>query len=221
MNFKFEYFIDVLPKIARHLDITLQLTLVAAIFALLFGTILAVIRYYKTPLLVQLASAYVFIIRGTPVIAQLFFFYYGLATVSSTIKNMPPVTAVAIVMSLNISAFMSESIRGALLAVPNGQKEAAYSIGMTNFQTVRLIILPQAIRIALPPLFNDVINLIKLSSLAFMVGILDVMGAAKVEGTTSFRYFEIYAAVMLIYLVVIALFSFIHKYLERKCTQNN
>lgn len=219
MDFKFEYFMDVLPKVALHLDITLQLTFSAAIFALLIGTTIAVIRYYKIPILHQLASTYVFLIRGTPVVAQLFFFYYGLASLSTVVKNMQPVTAVAIVMSLNIGAFMSESIRGALLSVDEGQKEAAYSLGMTNLQLIRRIVIPQAVRIALPTLFNDIINLIKMSSLAFMVGILDVMGAAKVEGTTSFRYFEIYAAVMLIYLVVIAFFSFIHKYLERKCAE--
>ncbi|TDQ57017.1 amino acid ABC transporter membrane protein (PAAT family) [Mesocricetibacter intestinalis] len=219
MDFKFDYFVEVLPKVARHLDITLQLTLTAAVFALAIGVLTAIIRYYKIPLLYQLSSAYVFVMRGTPVVVQLYFFYFGLAAISTTVKAMAPVTAVAVVMSLNIGAFMSESIRAALLSVDEGQKEAAYSLGMSNFQLIRRIIIPQALRIALPTLFNDIINLIKMSSLAFMLGILDIMGAAKVEGAQTFRYFEIYAAVMLIYLLVIALFSFIHKYLEKKCAQ--
>lgn len=124
---------------------------------------------------------------------------------------------IGIVMSLNMGAFMSESIRGALLSVDEGQKEAAYSLGMTNFQLVTRIVIPQAVRIALPPLFNDVINLIKMTSLAFMLGVPDVMGAAKIEGARTFRYFEIYAAVMLIYWVIIFVLGILHKLLEKKC----
>lgn len=88
---------------------------------------------------------------------------------------------------------------------------------MTNFQLVTRIVIPQAVRIALPPLFNDVINLIKMTSLAFMLGVPDVMGAAKIEGARTFRYFEIYAAVMLIYWVIIFVLGILHKLLEKKC----
>ena len=143
------------------------------------------------------------IMRGTPVVAQLYFFYYGIALYSAFVRNMTPLIAVAVVMSFNMGAFMSESIRGALLSVDEGQKEAAYSLGMTNFQLVTRIVIPQAVRVALPPLFNDIINLIKMTSLAFMLGVPDIMGAAKIEGARTFRYFEIYAAVMLVYWLII------------------
>ena len=122
-----------------------------------------------------------------------------------------------IVMSFNMGAFMSESIRGALLSVDEGQKEAAYSLGMTNFQLVTRIVIPQAVRVALPPLFNDIINLIKMTSLAFMLGVPDIMGAAKIEGARTFRYFEIYAAVMLVYWLIIFVLGILHKLLEKKC----
>ena len=141
----------------------------------------------------------------------------AVALYSAFVRNMTPLIAVAVVMSLNMGAFMSESIRGALLSVDEGQKEAAYSLGMTNFQLVTRIVIPQAVRIALPPLFNDVINLIKMTSLAFMLGVPDVMGAAKIEGARTFRYFEIYAAVMLIYWVIIFVLGILHKLLEKKC----
>ena len=88
---------------------------------------------------------------------------------------------------------------------------------MTNLQLVRRVIIPQAVRVALPPLFNDVINLIKMTSLAFMLGVPDIMGAAKIEGAKTFRYFEIYAAVMLVYWVVIFILGLLHKWLEKKC----
>ena len=209
--FNFSYFFEVLPKVADHLSVTLELTAVSAVFALCIGLVVAIIAYYKIPVLYPVTRAYFFLMRGTPAIVQLYFFYYGIATFSKFIREMDPVPAVAIVMSLNIGAFMSESIRAALMSVDQGQKEAALSIGMSNLQLVRRIIIPQATRIALPTLFNDIINLVKLSSLAFMLGVIDIMGAAKIEGSYTFRYFEIYAAVMVIYLVVIGILTLIHK----------
>ena len=209
--FNFSYFFEVLPKVADHLSVTLELTAVSAVFALCIGLVVAIIAYYKIPVLYPVTRPYVLLMRGTPAIVQLYFFYYGIATFSKFIREMDPVPAVAIVMSLNIGAFMSESIRAALMSVDQGQKEAALSLGMSNLQLVRRIIIPQATRIALPTLFNDIINLVKLSSLAFMLGVIDIMGAAKIEGSYTFRYFEIYAAVMVIYLVVIGILTLIHK----------
>ena len=194
--FKVSYFLEVLPIIASKVNITFELTVAATIFALIVGVIIAIIGYYKIPVLYQLTRVYVSIMRGTPVVAQLYFFYYGIAL---------------------YSAFMSESIRGALLSVDEGQKEAAYSLGMTNFQLVTRIVIPQAVRVALPPLFNDIINLIKMTSLAFMLGVPDIMGAAKIEGARTFRYFEIYAAVMLVYWLIIFVLGILHKLLEKKC----
>ena len=206
--FKVSYFLEVLPIIASKVNITFELTIAATIFALIVGVIIAIIGYYKIPVLYQLTRVYVSIMRGTPVVAQLYFFYYGIALYSAFVRNMTPLIAVAVVMSFNMGAFMSESIRGALLSVDEGQKEAAYSLGMTNFQLVTRIVIPQAVRVALPPLFNDIINLIKMTSLAFMLGVPDIMGAAKIEGARTFRYFEIYAVVLLqLYLRLCSVFS--------------
>ena len=215
--FKVSYFLEVLPIIASKVNITFELTVAATIFALIVGVIIAIIGYYKIPVLYQLTRVYVSIMRGTPVVAQLYFFYYGIALYSAFVRNMTPLIAVAVVMSFNMGAFMSESIRGALLSVDEGQKEAAYSLGMTNFQLVTRIVIPQAVRVALPPLFNDIINLIKMTSLAFLLGVPDIMGAAKIEGARTFRYFEIYAAVMLVYWLIIFVLGILHKLLEKKC----
>ena len=217
--FEISYFIEVLPKVVSKLDVTLQLALVSTIFSLVIGVVVAVIAYYRVKILYPLTRAYVSLMRGTPVVAQLYFFYFGVAVYSTIVRDMTPLAAVTIVMSLNEGAFMSESIRGALLSVDEGQKEAAYSLGMSNLQLVWRIVIPQAVRVALPPLFNDVINLIKMSSLAFMVGVADIMGAAKMEGAKSFRFFEIYAAVMIVYWCTITLFGMVHKYLEKKCAE--
>lgn len=164
--FKISYFLEILPVIARKVNVTFELTIVSTIFALIIGVIVAIISYYKVKGLYQVTRVYVSIMRGTLIVAQLYFFYYGLALYSAFIRDMTPLIAVSVVMSFNMGAFMSESIRGALLSVDEGQKEAAYSLGMTNVQLVIRIIIPQAVRIALPPLFNDVINLIKMTCMA-------------------------------------------------------
>ena len=126
--FKVSYFLEVLPVIASKVNVTFELTVVATFFALLVGVVIAVIGYYKIPALYQFTRVYVSIMRGTPIVAQLYFFYYGIALYSAFVRDMTPLIAVAVVMSLNMGAFMSESIRGALLSVGEGQKEAAYSL---------------------------------------------------------------------------------------------
>ena len=217
MKFNWEYFFQTLPYVASKLNITLSLTIISAIFSLIIGMIFALISYYKVVGLSQLLKVWVSFIRGTPVATQLFFFYYGLANLSSWILNMSPTVAVAVIMSLNMGAFVSETIRGSLISVDEGQREAAMSLGMSGWQMTSRIVIPQAIRVALPPLFNDLINLFKMSSLAFLVGVRDVMGAAKIEGANTFQFFECYACVMLIYWVITLILTAFQKVLEKRC----
>lgn len=217
MKFNWDYFLKTLPYIASKLNVTLSLTVISAGFSLIIGMLFALISYYNVKGLSQILKVWVSFVRGTPVAAQLFFFYYGLANLSSIILNMSPVVAVAVIMSLNMGAFVSESIRGALISVDDGQREAAMSLGMTGLQMTTRIVIPQAIRVALPPLFNDLINLFKMSSLAFLVGVRDVMGAAKIESSNSFQFFESYACVMIIYWVITLILTSIQKILEHRC----
>lgn len=215
--FDFSYFLSCLPKIAARLYVTLELTIISTVFALVIGVLIAMVSLYRVKVLYPISRVYVSFMRGTPVVAQLYFFYFGMAVYSTAIRDMTPLIAVSIVLSLSVGAFMSESIRAAILSVDEGQREAAAAFGLTNGQTFWHVIIPQAVRVAVPPLFNDVINLIKLSSLSFMIGVPDIMGAAKMEGSATFRYFEIYAAVMLVYWVVISLFSLVSRYVQRRC----
>lgn len=217
MKFDWSYFVKTLPYVASKLNITLSLTVISACFSLLIGVVFALISYYKVKGLSQLLKVWISFVRGTPVATQLFFFYYGMANISSIILNMSPVVAVAVIMSLNMGAFVSESIRGALLSVDEGQREAAMSLGMSGLQMTTRIVIPQAIRVALPPLFNDLINLFKMSSLAFLVGVRDVMGAAKIEGANTFKFFECYACVMLVYWIITLVMTSVQKRLEKRC----
>ena len=129
MKFNWEYFFQTLPYVASKLNITLSLTVISAFFSLIIGMVFSLISYYKVAGLSQLLKVWVSFIRGTPVATQLFFFYYGLANLSSWILNMSPTVAVAVIMSLNMGAFVSESIRGSLISVDEGQREAAMSLG--------------------------------------------------------------------------------------------
>lgn len=215
--FNLEYFFKILPIIlVNGLRVTISLTLIVTICSLIIGLIVAIITYYRIKPLNYLCSLYVSIFRGTPLLPQIFFIYFGLAYFSETVRAMSPFTATGIVMSLNIGAYMSETIRASFLSVDEGQKEAAYSLGMSNLQLMQRIIVPQAVRVAIPTLFNNIVDIIKATSVAFVVGVPDIMGVAKTEGAMSFRYFEIYAAIMLIYWIIITLFTFIQKNLEYK-----
>jgi putative amino-acid transport system permease protein len=217
MNFDVGYFLEEIPSIASALDITLILTLVSLVFSLLIGVVVAVAEYYKIAVINQICRVYVSIFRGTPLLPQLFFFYFGVAYFSDIVKNMDPVTATAIVLSLNMGSYMSENIRGALLSVDSGQIEAAFSFGMSRFQTMRRIIAPQAFRVAFPSLFNNFIDLLKSSSMAFVVGAVDIMGKAKLDAAITFRFFEVYAAVMLIYWCIITVLGIVQRRIEAWC----
>lgn len=218
MDFSVSYFLEMIPSIASALDVTLELTAIALVFSLIIGSVAAVAEYYKITIVNQICKIYVSVFRGTPLLPQLFFFYFGIAYFSDFVKNMSPMTASAIVLSLNMGAYIAENIRGALLSVDLGQIEAAFSFGMSRFQTMRRVIAPQAFRVALPSLFNNLIDLIKGSSISFVVGVVDIMGQAKMEAAITFRFFEVYAAVMLIYWCVITILGFIQKRVERWCS---
>lgn len=205
-----------LPVILSGLNVTLIISLLATVISLLIGVTIAYINHLRVPILYQLSEAYLFLIRGTPVVAQIYFFYYGLAIFSNTIRDLNPTYAVSIVIALGVGAYMAESIRSGLTSVDRGQIEAAESLGMTKFMILVRIISPQAFRIALPNLFNNIIGLVKSTSLAFMIGVPDIMGMASIQGAKNFRYFDIYAVVMLVYLVVIGLMNIIYKYLDKK-----
>ena len=215
MKFDFAFFFETLPLVASKLNVTLSLTLIATVFSLLIGLMLALVSYYKLPVLSQIVKVWISFMRGTPGIAQLFFFYYGLARVSEIILNMSPVVAVAVVMSLNMGAFMSESIRAALLSVDIGQHEAAMSLGVGYRDMMKDIILPQAIKHILPSLVNEAIALLKESSILSYIGAVELLRAADQITVLTFRFFEPYLVIALIYYIFVMVLSVVANRLER------
>ena len=208
--FDLNYFIDILPLVLKGLSAAMKMTALSFLGGLILGVLIALIYNSKIKVLYPLAQLYVSIFRGTPVIAQMFFIYFGLPHFITPLRGMDAFAAASMTIALNISSYMSETIRSSISAVEKGQFEAGLSVGMTNFQVARRIILPQAGRIALPSLSNNLIMTLKGTAVAFTIGVTEVMGKAKIEASNSYRYFECYAAAMLVYwlvVVVITLFQ--------------
>lgn len=209
-----EYMWGLLPVLLRYLPLTLQMATIAMVFALILACLMAVIRVSKVPLLNGLAMLFISFFRGTPLLVQLFLFYYGLPQLVEALVSINGVTAAVLGLTLHFSAYMAESIRAAIVGIDRSQTEAALSIGMTQSQLMRRIILPQATRVATPTLMNYFIYMIKATSLAFTLGVTELMGATQKEAAGSFLYLEAFLLVALIYWAIVEVLSWGQRRLE-------
>lgn len=210
----FDYLVGLFPILLTYLPLTLQLAAAGMVFALILACLLAVIRVTEVPILNGFARLFISFFRGTPLLVQLFLFYYGLPQVLTFLTAINGITATILGLTLHFSAYMAESIRAAIVGVDRSQTEAALSIGMTTGQMMRRIVLPQAARVAAPTLMNYFIDMIKSTSLAFTLGVTELMGATQKEAAGSFRYFEAFIAVAVIYWVVVEALSWLQRRLE-------
>jgi len=192
---------------------TVPLTLLSFVFGLALGFLTAVIRLFAAWPLAAIFRFYVWIIRGTPLLVQLFLIFYGLPSVGITLDAFP---AALIGFTLNVGAYSSEILRAVLLAVPKGQWEAAYSIGMTWPQAMRRTVLPQATRIAIPPLSNTFISLVKDTSLAAAITVPEMFRAGQRIVATTYEPLILYVEVALVYLVLCSILSSLQTRLERR-----
>jgi len=209
--------IESLPSLLwACLVFTVPLTLLSFVFGLSLGLVAAITRLFAPRPLGALVRFYVWIIRGTPLLVQLFLIFYGLPSVGIVIDAFP---AALIGFTLNIGAYTSEIIRAVLLAVPKGQWEAAYSVGMTWPQAMRRTILPQAARIAVPPLSNTFISLVKDTSLAAAITVPELFRAGQRIVATSYEPLILYVEVALIYLVVSSVLSSLQGQVEKRLSR--
>lgn len=219
-RFNINLFFKLFPKILRYLPETFKLAFITIFFSLIIALIVAIIRQYKIKGLYTLTSIYVSFFRGTPFIAQLFWFYYGLAQVFESIKLINPFQALVICMSANYAAFMSEDIRAALNSVSRSQYEAGLSIGMSPLKVIQRIIIPQAARVAAPGLSNHFIGIFKSTSIGFMIGYKDMMAAVSLETSKVYRFLEGYTVAIVIYWIIISILSYAQKKLEDRLNLN-
>lgn len=209
-----EYMAGLVPVILRYVPLTLGMAITAMAIALVLAVVLAIIRVLQVPLIGAVVAIFISFFRGTPLLVQLFLFYYGLPQVISAFRTIDGVTAAVTGLTLHFAAYMAESIRGAILGIDRSQWEAGQSVGMTQLQLMRRIILPQAARVAAPTLLNYFIDMIKSTSLAFTLGVTEMMGAAQKEAAGSFRYLEAFLVVALIYWAIVEALSFAQRRLE-------
>lgn len=203
--------LDSAPFLLKGALFTLQLSIGGMFFGLLLGFLLAMMRLSPFWPIAWLSRFYVSIFRGTPLIAQLFMIYYGLPQFGI---ELDPIPSAMIGLSLNTAAYASESLRGAIAAIERGQWEAAASIGMTRWQTLRRVILPQAARTALPPLGNSFISLVKDTSLAATIQVPELFRQAQLITSRTLEVFTMYLAASLIYWIMATLLSLLQSRLE-------
>ena len=209
------YMGDLVPVILGYVPLTLGMALVAMAAALVLAAVLAIVRVLRVPGLDQAVAVFISFFRGTPLLVQLFLFYYGLPQLVPALTTIDGITAAVIGLTLHFSAYMAESIRGAILGVDRSQWEAAQSIGMTQGQLLRRIVLPQAARVAAPTLMNYFIDLIKSTSLAFTLGVTEMMGAAQKEAAGSFLDLEAFLVVAVNYWILVEILSVGQRWMER------
>ena len=209
-----DYMLGLVPVILGYVPLTIGMALAAMAGALVLASLMAVERVVRVPVLDQLVQLFISFFRGTPLLVQLFLFYYGLPQILPVLTGINGVTAAIIGLTLHFSAYMAESIRAAILGVDRSQWEAAQAVGMTQIQSMRRIILPQAARVAAPTLINYFIDMIKSTSLAFTLGVTEMMGATQKEAAGSFLYFEAFLVVAVLYWAIVEMLSLLQKRLE-------
>lgn len=205
------------PMLYAGLVFTIPITLISFFLGLLLGFIVALIRLYGPAPLKNVVRFYVWIIRGTPLLVQLFLIFYALPSVGITLDAFP---AAVIGFTLNVGAFTSEVIRATLLSVAKGQWEAAYSIGMSWGQSLRYIILPQAARVAVPPLSNTFISLVKDTSLASVITVPELFLAAQRIAAVTYQPLILYSEAALLYLLICSVLSYLQSRLELRLERN-
>lgn len=217
---------DGIPRILQQLPTTLMLTLGGALFGLVLALIFAIVKINRVRFLYPLQAFFVSFLKGTPILVQLMLTYYGIPLALKAINqqlgtglniNAIPAAVFAIVaFAFNEAAYASETIRAAILSVNPGEIEAARSLGMTQAQVYRRVIIPNAAVVATPTLINSLIGLTKGTSLAFSAGVVEVFAQAQILGGADYRYFERFISVALVYWVVNIAIESLGRFIEKK-----
>jgi His/Glu/Gln/Arg/opine family amino acid ABC transporter permease subunit len=219
LNLDFSKIVPNIPFILQGVWVTLSFTLVSALFGFTWGTVLSIFKISKFRPLRWFADFYTSVFRGTPLILQLALIYFSTPQLIN--YAISPFVAGVITFSLNSAAYSSETIRGGIMAVDKGQREAALSMGVPYPEMMRDVILPQAFKNILPALVNESIALLKDSSLVSTVGALDLMRRGQIVASEKFIYFEPLILVGLIYYIMVMGFTVLARRLERRMRKSD
>jgi ectoine/hydroxyectoine ABC transporter permease protein EhuD len=211
--FDFRGSVEYLPDLLRAAVVSVELTFCVMLVGLVFGLIIALMRISRSRTLRLISTTYVEVIRGTPCLLQLFYIYFVLPAFGIRLDPFP---AGVVGLSVNYSAYLSEVYRAGIVAVPRGQLEASQALGMSRRLMMRLVILPQAIRVVVPPLGNYFISLFKDTSLVSIVTVKELMFTGQIIAATNFQYFTIFTIIGIIYFSLSYPSSLFVSYLERR-----
>ena len=206
------YVLEVLPALLNGAVVTLQVFFIVIILSIPLGIVLAFLMQIKFKPLNWLLTLYVWIMRGTPLLLQLIFVYYVLPSVGIVFDRLP---AAIIAFTLNYAAYFAEIFRGGILAIPKGQYEAAKMLKLSPFQTIRYVILPQVVKIVLPSIFNEIINLVKDSSLVYVLGVGDLLLESRTAANRDATLAPMFVAGA-IYLILVGVVTVASKRIEKK-----
>jgi cystine transport system permease protein len=195
------------------IKVTIPLTLLSFALSLVLALLLAIVQIADIKVLKQFSQLYIWIFRGTPLLLQLFIIFFGLPSIGIMLDAFP---AAVIGFGMNLAAYNAETIRASILAVPEGQTEAAYMVGLTYPQLMRRVVLPQAMRIAFPTLFNNLISLLKDTSLASSITVVELFTTAQQIAARTYEPFALYSEAAVIYLIFCTGLTMLQSYLEKK-----
>lgn len=209
----FQLVIDSLPVLLQGTLLTLKFAVLSMVFGLVIGIVVALMGIGHQRILKLIARVYVSIMRGTPLLVQIFVVYYGLPGIGIALEPTP---AGVLTLSLNVGAYLSESMRGAIQGVARGQWLAAYSLGMTPVQTLRFVVGPQALRLAVPSLSNSLISLIKDTSLVSVITVTELLRTSQEIIAATYQPLPLYLAAAAIYWILSTALSALQHVLERR-----
>lgn len=210
----YEFFLQSLPKLMVGMKITLEMTVLSLIFAIILGMVSCFFKISRFKILNAISNVYLSVIRGTPLIVQAFFLYFGVT--SALHFKIAAFTASVIVLSLNAGAYLSEIFRSGIMAVNKGQMEAARSLGLPYGIAMRKVILPQAIRIVAPSVLNQFIITLKDTAILSAIGVGELMKSGTLIVARTFRSFEIYGIIAAMYFIMIMVLTYLSKIVERR-----
>ncbi|MED1467497.1 amino acid ABC transporter permease [Bacillus salipaludis] len=204
-----------LPYLLQGALVTIEIAAIGVVAGSLIGLLFGLGRVSKVKLFSQISRFYIWVIRGTPLLLQLFMIHFAIPSVIPAL-TMPPFVSACIALSLNAAAYIAEISRGAIQSIDKGQMEAARSLGLSYGQAMRRVVIPQAFRRMLPPLGNEFIALIKESSLVSTIALYDLLRTGQQIISSTYRYMEIFILVGLIYLLLTTIMTFIVGKVEKK-----
>lgn len=218
MNF-FDILINNLPSFLSGLLVTVQIAFFSLILASLIGLVFGLMSISKSKILKVVSTVYIFIVRGTPLMIQAMFVFFGLGQLLGL--RFDPVAAGIIILAFNAGAYLSEIFRSGIEAVDKGQMEAARSLGLNQSKAMIKVVLPQAIKIMIPAIMNQFIIAIKDTSILTVIGIRELVQSGKIIVATNFKAFEVYGIIAIMYLVIIGILMIASGSLERRLAYDN